>query len=268
MQDLIDNDQDSLRTARKDLIDSLRFPIFMVALVWLIHIHQALFDWEPGDYGIISRHWIGLKGIFTGPLVHGSWEHLSSNTIPMLLLTFSALFFYRKVAMRAFWMIYLATGTCVWLFAREVSHIGASGVTYGLVAFLFWNGIFRRSIRSIMVALVVMLLYSGMFQGILPDQEGISWESHLIGSIVGIFTAFWFKGELEEEEKERPDPFADERGVPKQAFLPADIFEKTKAQRETEALAAELERQRQIEAENYQRWLEQVSVFRNQDHTG
>lgn len=134
--------------------------------------------------------------------------------------------------MRAFWMIYFLTGAAVWLFARPVSHIGASGVVYGLVAFIFWNGIFRRSLRSIILAAVVMLLYSGMFMGVLPDQEGISWESHLLGSLMGIFTSFWFKGELEDDEAEhRHDPFADERDVEKQYFLPRDVFEKTKAER-------------------------------------
>jgi hypothetical protein len=144
----------------------------------------------------------------------------------------------------AFWIIYLFTGLSVWLFARPVSHIGASGVVYGLVAFIFWNGIFRRSIRSIILAVVVTMLYSGMFMGILPQQEGISWESHLFGALVGVVTAYWFRGVLEDEEAEvaAVDPFADERGVEKVPFLPPDAFDKTKAQRQAEA--EELARQR------------------------
>jgi membrane associated rhomboid family serine protease len=189
------------------------------------------------------RNW-GLRGIVTGPLVHGSWEHVFSNIFPLFFLSALVLLFYRKVAMQAFWMIYLLTGLTVWLFARPVSHIGASGVVYGLVAFIFWNGIFRRSIRSIMLAVVVMLLYSGMFMGILPQQDGISWESHLFGALVGIVTAYWFRGVLEDEEAAvaSADPFADERGVEKVSFLPSDVFDKTKAQRQAEA--EELARQR------------------------
>ena len=87
-----------------------------------------------------------------------------------------------------------------------------------------------------MLAAIVMLLYSGMFVGVLPDQEGVSWESHLLGSLVGIFVAYLFKAVLEdEEEKEAYDPFADERNVEKTSFLPPGIFEKTKAQRAWEA---------------------------------
>ena len=197
-------------------------------------------------YGIMSRRIWGLQGILTGPLVHGSWGHLASNTFPLFVLTAMTLYFYRKVAMRAFWTIYLLTGVSVWLFARPVSHIGASGVVYGLVSFIFWNGVFRRSLRSIMLAAIVMLLYSGMFMGVLPDQEGVSWESHLLGSLVGIFVSFWFKGEMEEDELEKHrDPFADERNAEKQYFLSRETFDMTKAERAAAEEAARLRAQQQ-----------------------
>ncbi len=206
-----------------------------VAAIWLVHFYQMFSGFDPGEYGIMSRRLWGLRGILTGPLVHGSWGHLISNTLPLFVLSAISIYFYRKVAMRAFWMIYILTGTAVWFFARPVSHIGASGVIYGLVAFIFWNGIFRRSIRSIILAALVMLLYSGMFMGILPDQEGISWESHLLGSLVGIFTSFWFKGEMEDDEAKAADVVSEDDNMELQYFLPRDIFEKTKAQRIAEA---------------------------------
>ncbi len=240
MSALIDSETDSLELTRKHFYDSIRFPLFIVAVIWLIQLYQWFSGFDPGMYGIMSRRIWGLQGILTGPLVHGSWGHLASNTFPLFVLAAMTQYFYRKVAMRAFWTIYLLTGISVWLFARPVSHIGASGVVYGLVSFIFWNGIFRRSLRSIMLAAIVMILYSGMFMGILPEQEGISWESHLLGSIVGIFTSFWFKSELEEDEARPEYPFEDERNQEKQYFLPIGIFEKTKAQRQAEAEAIRL----------------------------
>lgn len=242
---LLESDSDSLGLTRRHFIESLRFPLLAVAFLWLVHIWQMVDGFDPGMYGIMSRKFWGIRGIVTGPLVHGTWKHLISNSVPLFVLTFISLYFYRKVAMQAFWLIYFLTGTSVWLFARPVSHIGASGVVYGLVAFIFWNGIFRRSLRSIILAGVVMLLYSGMFMGVLPDQEGISWESHLLGSLVGIFVAYMFKAELEEEEAVvSEDPFADERNVEKTYYLPRDIFEKTKVQRAWEA-AEEARRQQE-----------------------
>jgi membrane associated rhomboid family serine protease len=244
-----DNDTPTLEQARQQLLGSVRWPTAAVVLLWIIHIHQETANWDPGNYGIVSRQVFGIWGILTGPLVHGSWNHLMSNTVPLFVLSALCLFFYRKVARRAIAMIYLLTGVTVWLFARPVSHIGISGVVYGLVAFIFWNGIFRRNFRSIILALLVMLFYSGMFIGIFPDQEGISWESHLLGSLTGIFTAFWFREELEEEEAAPPDPFADERGVEAQPWLPADAFNMTKLERaEAEALEQQqrLMQQRQL----------------------
>lgn len=206
-----------------------------MAAIWIVHFYQMFSGFDPGEYGIMSRRLWGVRGILTGPLVHGSWGHLISNTLPLFVLSAISIYFYRKVAMRAFWMIYILTGTAVWFFARPVSHIGASGVIYGLVAFIFWNGIFRRSLRSIILAALVMLLYSGMFMGVLPDQEGISWESHLLGSLVGIFTSFWFKGELEDDEAKAADIVPDDENSEKQYFLPRDVFDKTKAERLAEA---------------------------------
>lgn len=250
MNSMIDSESDSLQLTRQHLLESLGFPLIAITVIWVIHFWQDLYGFDPGSYGIMSRRAWGIRGIVTAPLIHGSFKHLISNTVPLFVLTFIALYFYRKVAMRAFWIIYFLTGAAVWLFARPVSHIGASGIIYGLVAFVFWNGIFRRSLRSIVLAGIVMLLYSGMFLGVLPDQEGISWESHLIGSLAGIFAAYMFKGELEDEEaQEHGNPFRDEEGVEKTNFLPTDIFEQTKTQRlEAEAIrAAEAEARRRAE---------------------
>ncbi|MCB0524165.1 MAG: rhomboid family intramembrane serine protease [Lewinellaceae bacterium] len=237
---LLESESDSLELTRRHFIESLWLPLLAVGFLWLVHIWQTIDAFDPGLYGIMSRKIWGIRGIVTGPLVHGSWKHLISNSVPLFVLTFLSLYFYRKVAMQAFWMIYFLTGAAVWLFARPVSHIGASGVVYGLVAFIFWNGIFRRSLRSIILAAIVMLLYSGMFMGVLPDQEGISWESHLLGSLVGIFVSYIFKAELEEEEEERDKP--DRELELKKPFLPVDIFEKTKLQRQLE-LEEEIRRQ-------------------------
>jgi membrane associated rhomboid family serine protease len=245
LKSLLESESDGLELTRRHFYESIRFPFVAVLVLWLIHLHQNIDHWDPAQYGIMSRRIWGIPGVITGPMVHGSWQHLISNTFPFFVLSALSIYFYRKVAMRAFWMIYFMTGISVWLFARPVSHIGASGIVYGLVSFIFWNGVFRRSLRSIILALVVMLVYSGMFMGVLPDQEGISWESHLLGSIAGIFASFWFKGELEDEELEPDDPFVMETDEEKQYFIPRDSFEKTKTQRQAEAEEAARLREQQ-----------------------
>ncbi len=244
MQHILDSESDSLQLTKRHFSESLKFPLAAVMLIWLIHLLGLILDADPGDYGVFPRSIYGLRGILFSPLVHGSWMHLISNSLPLFVLSALTFYFYPRVALRAFLFIYFGTGLAVWLFARPVAHIGASGVVYGLVAFIFWNGIFRRSARSIILALVVLFFYSGMFAGILPDQPGISWESHLLGSLIGVLGAYVFKGVLEEADLVRRPHYTYEEERPIQSFLPRDAFEKTKRQRweeEQARIQAEIE---------------------------
>jgi membrane associated rhomboid family serine protease len=211
---------------------SLIIPLRFIALLWIIQLLQFILPVNFGWLGVFPGRIFGLKGILFSPLIHADFGHLLSNTAPLLVLSTMVMFFYRKVALRAFVMIYLLTGLAVWLFGRPVFHIGASGVVYGLVAFVFWSGIFRRNLKAIVLALIVVFYYGSMVMGILPGQEGISWESHLLGGIVGIFTAFWFRGQLEGDEK--PNKYSWELEEGKDAerfFLDRDTFEQTREER-------------------------------------
>ena len=218
----------------KNLVQSLRFPAQMVVLIWLVHLFQVLTTISLGSWGVYPREIFGLRGILVSPLIHADWGHLISNTPPFFVLTFMLMFFYRRVAMRSFLMIYLLSGLLVWSFGRDVFHIGASGVIYGLVAFVFWTGIFRRNLKSIALALIVVFYYGSMFMGILPGQEGISWESHLFGALVGIFTSFWYKEAIEKDEKKPVYSWEKEPEPEEEFFLNRDAFEKTKQEREAE----------------------------------
>lgn len=212
---------------------SLFPPLYLVAFIWVIFLFTWFVPGQWGAWGIYPRALDGLPGVLFAPLLHGDWGHIISNTPPLFALTAMLLLFYPRVAWPVFVMIYLLTGLTVWAFGRPVYHIGASGVVYGLVAFLAWNGIFRRNIKAIAIALLVVFYYGSMFVGILPNQEGISWESHLLGAVVGIFTAFWFRDQLEtDEHRERPSWEMEPEDT--KPFLPPDAFEKTKAQRRQE----------------------------------
>jgi membrane associated rhomboid family serine protease len=215
----------------RKLLRTLRFPFQFVLLLWLIHMFQFFLGIDLGRLGIYPRELFGLKGIVTGPLVHGDWQHLISNTIPLIALMSVLFVFFRRVAIKSFLLIYILTGLSVWLFAGPpVYHIGASGVVYGLVSFVFWSGVFRRSFQSIALALIILMMYSGYFYGILPGEPGISWESHLFGGIVGIFVAWFFKSNLERDE-EAPPPLPEEGS---DYFLNRDVFDRTRQEREKE----------------------------------
>lgn len=210
--------------------------ISLVSVLWIIHLLQytPLLDNPVGYYGIYPRRTFGLKGILTSPLFHGGWKHLMSNSAPLLAMITVMYGFYKRVATPALISVYLLTGLAVWIFARPVWHVGASGVVYGLVSFVFWSGIFRRSLKAIVLALIVVLIYTPMVAGVLPNQEGISWESHLLGGLVGVVIAWWYRSHLEKEEVK---PVYDwELDKEKTSFLSRDTFEKTRMQREWEQL--------------------------------
>jgi membrane associated rhomboid family serine protease len=213
------------------IFSSLKFPFQFILLIWGIHFIQVLTDFDLGTYGVYPREFFGLRGIIFAPLIHDDLRHLISNSAPLFVLSAMIIYFYRRVAFRSMLMVYLLTGVAVWLFARRVFHIGASGVVYGLISFVFWSGVFRRSLKSIILALIVTFLYSGYFLGILPNQEGISWESHLLGGLVGIFTAYWYKEEIEADEEKQPPSWEGEK-EDSTYFLDRDVFKKTKTERE------------------------------------
>jgi len=225
----------TIERASRKFWQSLKIAFWLTALLWGIHLFQVLTTIDFGTLGVYPRKQFGLKGILFSPLIHSGWPHLLSNTPPFFVLTFILFFFYRRAAVPSFASIYLLTGLTVWAFARDNAfHIGASGVVYGLVAFVFWSGIFRRNVKSIVLALVVVAYYSGMFAGIVPTEERVSWESHLFGALVGIFVAFWFKNRLDQDEKKPVWSWENEPSPEERYFLDRDTFDKTKAERERE----------------------------------
>jgi len=207
-------------------------PILFVFFIAAIEILQSINGWSFTTWGLYPRRPSGLIGVITSPLLHSGYPHLISNSVPFIVLGTMTLYFYRKVAVPVFVIIYVLTGISVWLVARPSYHIGLSGVVYGLVSFVFWVGVFRRDRLSIVLGLVVTILYSGMFLGISPDQEGISWEGHLMGAFSGIYAAFLFRNQIEALDKERYS--WEEEAEYTSYFLPRDTFEKTLEQRRQE----------------------------------
>lgn len=208
---------------------SIRFPSIILLILWVVQIIQVASGLSLGWLGVYPRHLVGVKGIFTSPFIHSQdWMHIINNSVPLFVGLAMISFFFRRVAPQVIFLIYFLTGLGVWLFGRSVLHIGASGVVYGLISFIFWSGIFRRNVKSIVLALIILFVYSGMFLGVLPNQPGISWESHLIGGIVGIFISYMFRNDLEDDEIKVVHEIdeGDEH-----FFLDPNTFERTKKER-------------------------------------
>jgi membrane associated rhomboid family serine protease len=166
-------------------------PFRMVFLMWLVFTIEFYTGYSLAFLGLVPRNLFGLVGVFTAPLVHGNIQHLISNTVPLLFLGSTLFFFYRRIGGVVFFRCYIVTNILVWLFSPRISyHIGASGLIYGLAAFLIFFGLLRRDFMSLLISIVVVLIYGGIFYGVLPTDPRVSWETHLAGAAVGVVSAF------------------------------------------------------------------------------
>lgn len=160
---------------------------------WTVKVYEQLQGVDFSDWGLLPRDPSGLWGILTMPFLHKDFEHIYNNSFGLFILGTGVFFFYPKVAWRVVVATSIAGSTLVWLMARPNYHIGASGVVYGLSAFLFFSGVLRHDRASRGGALIVALLYGGTVWGIFPLQQGVSWEGHLFGALVGGYCAVVFR---------------------------------------------------------------------------
>lgn len=156
-----------------------------LAAMWGLEIIDAIVGQPLNDWGVVPRTVSGLIGIPLAPLLHGDFGHLASNTIPFAVLAFFTLLRGPRNFAMATGFIIVVGGLLVWLMGRSASHIGASGLIFGYFGYLLAAGFFERSLKSILLAVLVGLLYGGMIFGVLPSRPGVSWEGHLFGAIAG-----------------------------------------------------------------------------------
>lgn len=220
------NDPIDKETEKKIFKYSLLLPLSVVVLFWVVKLLENLYGLDLTTLGILPLQPEGLPGIILSPFIHSSYNHLLSNSIPFLILTFALLYFYRKLAYRIFFLIYFLSGICVWLGGRDAWHIGASGIIYGLASFLFFSGVFRRDANLLTIGIIVVFLYGSMFWGIFPIKPEISWESHLWGAFSGLLLAYYYRrqgpvrpvptweNEPDDDDSETPDEELVEESTP------------------------------------------------------
>ena len=151
-------------------------PVIFVILIWILELIQVNTGIRLLSLGIIPRHAEGLTGIITAPFIHSGFDHLLSNTLPILIVGAGLFYFYPTLAWNVILLIWSFTGLWVWISGRTSSHIGASGLIYGLVSFLFFSGILRKDRRLIAISLLVTFLYGSLVWGIFPVDQSVSWE--------------------------------------------------------------------------------------------
>ncbi|HSU03426.1 MAG TPA: rhomboid family intramembrane serine protease [Nocardioides sp.] len=161
-----------------------------VVVLWVLEIVDAVTGHPLDAYGIQPRTDDGLVGVAAAPLLHFGFDHLVSNTVPVVILGFLTLATGVARGLLATAIIWVVGGLGVWAFAQPGSnHAGASVLIFGWIVFLIVRGFLNRRSSEILIGVVVFLLYSGALLGVLPGQPGVSWQGHLFGAIGGFLAA-------------------------------------------------------------------------------
>ncbi|RNF83662.1 rhomboid family intramembrane serine protease [Lysobacter psychrotolerans] len=167
---------------------SLAFVLLLAA------VFSAQGQFDAAAWAVQPGELAGLWGLLAAPLLHGSFEHLASNAISLLMLGTLAGGMYPRATVRALPLIWLGSGLGAWLLgAPGTHHLGASGLTHGLMFLVFVLGLLRRDRPSIAAAMIAFLLYGGMLLTVLPREAGISWQSHLGGAVAGVAAAWLWR---------------------------------------------------------------------------
>lgn len=186
----------------------IAYPLLFVMTIWTVFWAQVRFFPKIKNFGIYPQKLEGLLGVVFSPFIHGDIEHIYHNTIPLFVLSMSLFYFYRKIAWNVLFFGILLSGLITWMIGRPANHIGASGLIYVLVSFIFFKGMFAKHYRLVALSLLVIFLYGSMIWYVFPVKEGMSWEGHLGGLITGILFAVIFRKTIAKPEKytwQQPD---------------------------------------------------------------
>jgi membrane associated rhomboid family serine protease len=161
----------------------------LVLVIWAVEVANLLLGHQLNLLGILPRTIAGLPGIALSPFLHHGIGHVLLNTIPLVILGGLVILQGTRVFLEVSLVIILVSGVGVWLFGRSGYHVGASGLIFGYFGFLIARSWYERSVSSILIAVITIVLYGGILWGLLPTQTGVSWEVHLFGLLGGILAA-------------------------------------------------------------------------------
>ncbi|MEO5903637.1 MAG: rhomboid family intramembrane serine protease [Gemmatimonadaceae bacterium] len=166
----------------------------MFAAMWIVFAVSSVTGGALLWLGVIPRTALGIRGVLFAPLLHGSFAHIVSNSLPFLFLGWLVILRDPRHFLPVTLIAMVGSGMMAWVFGAPGSvHIGASGVIFGYLGFLMLSGWFARSFGSIALSILVIVLWGGMVVGVIPGTTGVSWQAHLGGLIAGVYAARYYR---------------------------------------------------------------------------
>ena len=179
----------------KNIISSFIPGTLFIGILSLIKYYEVSQQVSFSTYGVFPRSLDAITGILTFPLIHKDYDHLFSNAVPLFVLMGMLNYFYKDMAGKVFFYLWLIGGAWLWIGGRPSFHIGASGLVYGLASFIFFSGIWRKWRSMLAVSMIVVFLYGSMIWGIFPWFKETSWEGHLFGGLAGLLLSWLYRKE-------------------------------------------------------------------------
>jgi membrane associated rhomboid family serine protease len=157
------------------------------ALLWVITIINAQEDYRLDRFGLKPRELDGLWGILTQPFLHGSYQHLASNTFPLLGVGWVLLLSGLRVFLFVTAVVVVVGGLLTWLVAPSGVVVGASAMIFGWLGYLLARAYFSRRLKWIVTAVLLVVFFGTLLGNLLPSLDSqVSWQSHLCGFAVGV----------------------------------------------------------------------------------
>jgi len=172
--------------------NNLWFCFKIIILLWAIQTVNFLGKYSFNSFGIRTRELRGLPGIFFSPFLHGNFNHLFFNTIPLFVLSNLVLLNGKPVFYYVTFSIIILSGLLIWLIGRRGIHVGASSLIMGYFGFLLARAYFNVTGTTIILAGVCIYYFGGLVLSLFPGaKKNVSWEGHIYGMASGIFVAYY-----------------------------------------------------------------------------
>ena len=157
---------------------------------WLVFALNAIVGKRLFWLGIFPRRLHGLWGILFSPFLHANFNHLFFNSIPLLVLSNFVLIDGLPIFLEVTAIIMLLSGLLLWCFGKSGLHIGASALITGYWGFLVSNILQQGTFKAIILGVISLYYFAGIFLGIFPGKKGVSWEGHLFGLLAGLAASY------------------------------------------------------------------------------
>ncbi|MGX2996621.1 rhomboid family intramembrane serine protease [Streptomyces sp. JNUCC 64] len=175
-------------------LPAVKLMLLWVGFLWVLEAVDTVLGHSLDSYGVTPRVAGELRDVIPAAFLHAGWDHLASNTVPLLVLGFLTALAGLATFLGVSLTVIVVSGLGVWLTSPPGTvTLGASGVVFGLFGYLLVRGLVDRRVRDLVIGVVVAVLYGSLLWGVLPTDSGVSWQGHLFGLAGGVLAAFVFR---------------------------------------------------------------------------